>query len=101
MDSSAIGVGVAANPMISNVVMLNHQVEDHRDPKTTKQLQPRHLKVSCSCESVLEESAWWMSAEDPEAAAKAKGGGCKLHCTPDTQPTKVHRQSCLRPGKLK
>ena len=26
--------------------------------------------------------------------------GCKLHCTPDTQPTKFHGQSCLSPGTV-
>ena len=31
-----------------------------------------------------------------EAAAEARG--CKLHCTPDTQPKKFHGQSCLGPG---
>ena len=41
--------------MISGVVMLNHQVAGHRDPRTTKQLQPQNLDVGCH-EGVLEES---------------------------------------------
>ena len=31
--------------MISGVVMLNHQVAGHRDPRTTKQLQPQMFAV--------------------------------------------------------
>ena len=41
--------------MISGIVMLNHQVANHRDPRTTKQLQPRYLAVGCR-EGALEES---------------------------------------------
>ena len=32
-----------------------HQVAYHRDPRTTKQLQPRYLEVDCR-EDALEES---------------------------------------------
>ena len=33
--------------------------------------------------------------EDPEAAAKAKGRGCKLHCTPDIYPAHQSSQAEL------